>query len=374
MNAIEMHREFKSNPRGLFLTEDPTENKSGKGIPLSIPCGGISKHDSNNSNSPNDSEKIIGSCPALQEAMNLVRTVATTDATVLILGETGTGKELIAQEIHWQSQRGRRALIKLNCAAIPHDLLESELFGHERGAFTGAFARRIGRFEAADRGTLFLDEIGDIPLDLQAKLLRVLQEGEFERLGSTQPQRADVRLIAATHRNLTAMVAKGEFRADLYYRLNVFPIDVPPLRERREDIAPLVMHFVRTFAREMNKVINNVPEEAMRVLAEHTWPGNIRELRNFIERSMILSSGTTLYLPVDLLKPMRSPVPTSPVTLEDAEREHICKVLQRTNWVIGGPNGAAAQLGIKRSTLYFRMKKLSISRPDRINPAATRFL
>jgi formate hydrogenlyase transcriptional activator len=252
--------------------------------------------------------------------------------------------------------------------------LESELFGHERGAFTGAFARRIGRFEAADRGTLFLDEIGDIPLDLQAKLLRVLQEGEFERLGSTQPQRADVRLIAATHRNLTAMVAKGEFRADLYYRLNVFPIDVPPLRERREDIAPLVMHFVRTFAREMNKVINNVPEEAMRVLAEHTWPGNIRELRNFIERSMILSSGTTLYLPVDLLKPMRSPVPTSPVTLEDAEREHICKVLQRTNWVIGGPNGAAAQLGIKRSTLYFRMKKLSISRPDRINPAATRFL
>jgi formate hydrogenlyase transcriptional activator len=371
MNAIEMNREFNPNPHRFFCTGDTTENRADKHTSLSISSEVTSNQESNNS--PNDSEKIIGSCRALQEAMKLARKVATTDATVLILGETGTGKELIAQAIHRQSQRGRRAMIKLNCAAIPHGLLESELFGHERGAFTGAVARRIGRFEAADRGTLFLDEIGDIPLDLQAKLLRVLQEGEFERLGSAQVQRADVRLIAATHRNLNAMVAQGEFRADLYYRLNVFPIVVPPLRERREDIALLVMHFVRTFAREMNKVIDNVPEEAMRVLAEHSWPGNIRELRNFIERSIILSSGTTLCPPLDLLRPKRNPVSTSPVTLEDAEREHICKALERTNWVVGGPDGAAAQLGIKRSTLYFRMRKLGISRPDKINPAATRF-
>jgi formate hydrogenlyase transcriptional activator len=281
---------------------------------------------------------------------------------VLIHGETGTGKELIAQAIHRQSLRRSRPFIKLNCAAIPLGLLEGELFGHERGAFTGAVARRVGRFEAADRGSLFLDEAGDIHMELQAKLLRVLQEGEFERLGGTQTLRTDVRLIAATHRDLPALVASGQFRSDLYYRLNVFPIWVPPLRERREDVPALVMHYVRSFAEGMNKTIEQVPEEAMEVMCEHSWPGNIRELRNFIERSVILSPGRTLCAPLKDLKPTTISLAGIPVTLEDAQRAHICKTLEQTKWIVGGSRGAAVRLGIKRSTLYFRMRKLGISR------------
>jgi len=310
---------------------------------------------------------IIGSSLALRRALELALTVAATNSSVLIHGETGTGKELIAQAIHRHSQRRSRTLVKLNCAAIPHGLLEGELFGHERGAFTGAVARRVGRFEAADRGSLFLDEVGDIHIELQAKLLRVLQEGEFERLGGTQTLRADVRLIAATHRDLQAMVATGQFRSDLYYRLNVFPISVPPLRERREDIPVLVMHFVRQFARQMNKGILDVPEEDMEVMCAHSWPGNIRELRNFIERSVILSSGRTLCAPLKDLKATSTPArgilaTLEPVTLEDAERAHICKTLEQTKWKVAGSGGAAVRLGIKRSTLYFRMRKLGIFR------------
>lgn len=306
----------------------------------------------------------MGSSPALRLAMELALTVAPTNSSVLIQGETGTGKELIAQAIHRQSSRRSRQFIKLNCAAIPLGLLEGELFGHERGAFTGAVARRVGRFEAADRGSLFLDEVGDIHIELQAKLLRVLQEGEFERLGGVQTLRTDVRLIAATHRDLAALVSNGQFRSDLYYRLNVFPISVPPLRERPEDIPALVMHFVRTFAGRMNKQIVNVPEEALKRMREYSWPGNIRELRNYVERSVILSSGHTLCAPLKDLQPVIKPVTGIPVTLEDAERKHISKTLEQTKWVVAGPNGAAARLGIKRSTLYFRMRKLGISRSN----------
>jgi formate hydrogenlyase transcriptional activator len=307
-------------------------------------------------------EGIVGSSPALRDALDLALTVAPIHSTVLIQGETGTGKELIAQAIHRHSPRNSRPFVKLNCAAIPLGLMESELFGHERGAFTGAIARKMGRFEAANRGSLFLDEIGDIPLELQAKLLRVIQEGEFERLGSAQSLRTDVRLISATHRDLEGMVASGEFRSDLYYRLNVFPIFVPPLRERREDIAPLVMHYVRTFAGQMNKNIVEVPEAAMRAMRAYSWPGNIRELRNFIERSVILSPACTLCAPLDALQEAPGLPVGTPVTMQDAEREHILKTLGQTRWVVAGSRGAAAQLGIKRSTLYFRMKKLGISR------------
>ena len=305
---------------------------------------------------------IIGSSPALRKALELAITVAATNSFVLIHGETGTGKELIAQAIHHNSRRRSRSFVKLNCAAIPHGLLEGELFGHERGAFTGAVARRVGRFEAADRGSLFLDEVGDIPIELQAKLLRVLQEGEFERLGGTQTLRADVRLIAATHRNLTALISNGQFRSDLYYRLNVFPISVPPLRERREDIPALVTHFARQFSQQMNKGILDVPEEDMEVMCKHFWPGNIRELRNFIERSVILSPGRTLCAPLKDLKSTPRPIVGIPVTLEDAERAHICKTLEQTKWVVSGPGGAAVRLGVRRSTLYFRMRKLGIAR------------
>jgi formate hydrogenlyase transcriptional activator len=297
--------------------------------------------------------------------LDLVRTVAPTNSTALIEGETGTGKELIARAIHERSTRRDRRLVKLNCAAIPLGLLESELFGHERGAFTGAVARKVGRFEAADRGTLFLDEIGDIPLELQAKLLRVLQEGEFERLGSTQTQRVNVRLVAATNRDLAALVSKKQFRSDLYYRLNVFPIPVPPLRDRLEDIPLLVMHFVRTFADQMGKHIDEVPAEVMEALVSHAWPGNIRELQNFIERSVILTSGNVLRPPLACLKRAVEAESLGAITLEDAEREHIRKTLEHTRWVVAGPNGAAARLGIKRSTLYFRMQKLGISRSKR---------
>jgi len=309
--------------------------------------------------------RIIGASEALREVLDLVRIVAPTDSTALIEGETGTGKELIARAIHEHSSRRDRSFVKLNCAAIPLGLLESELFGHERGAFTGAVACKVGRFETADRGTLFLDEIGDIPLELQAKLLRVLQEGEFERLGSTQTQRVDVRLVAATNRDLADMVSKKQFRSDLYYRLNVFPIAVPPLRDRLQDIPLLVEHFVKTFSEQMGKQIHDVPAEVMEALVSHSWPGNIRELQNFIERSVILSSGNVLYTPLASLKSAAVAESLEAITPEDAERDHIRKTLEQTRWVNSGPNGAAVRLGIKRSTLYFRMQKLVISRPNR---------
>jgi formate hydrogenlyase transcriptional activator len=305
---------------------------------------------------------IVGASDTLREVLKLVRTVAPTDSTALIEGETGTGKELIARAIHEHSTRRNHHFVKLNCAAIPLALLESELFGHERGAFTGAVTRKVGRIEAADRGTLFLDEIGDIPLELQPKLLRVLQEGEFERLGSTQTLHINLRLVAATNRDLADMVSKKEFRSDLYYRLNVFPIAVPPLRDRLEDISLLVMHFVNRFADQMGKQIDEVPAEVMQALESHAWPGNIRELQNFIERSVILTTANVLHAPLAGLKRVTEAEPLRAITLEDAEREHIRKTLEHTRWVVAGANGAAARLGMKRSTLYFRLKKLGIVR------------
>jgi formate hydrogenlyase transcriptional activator len=310
-------------------------------------------------------EQIIGKSTALESVLEQVEQVAPTDSSVLIQGETGTGKELIARAIHNLSSRCGRPFIKLNCAAIPFDLLESELFGHERGAFTGAIAQKIGRFELADKGTLFLDEVGDIPPGLQPKLLRVLQEQEFERLGSTRTQQVDIRLVAATNRNLSYMVKRGEFRSDLYYRLNVFPIPLPALRERRGDIPALVEHFVEIYARRMDKQIDEIPAETMSALASYQWPGNIRELQNFIERSVIVSSGNILSPPMASLRASADTESTEPVTLEQVEREHIRKILEQTRWVVAGPNGAAARLGIKRSTLYFRMQKLGISRANR---------
>jgi len=314
---------------------------------------------------PRRFEQIIGNSPALESVLEEVEQVAPTDSTVLIQGETGTGKELIARAIHNLSARCGRPFIKLNCAAIPFDLLESELFGHERGAFTGAIAQKVGRFELADKGTLFLDEVGDIPPGLQPKLLRVLQEQEFERLGSTRTHQVDVRLVAATNRNLVDMVKRNEFRSDLYYRLNVFPIPLPPLRARREDIPALVEHFVEIYARRMVKQIEHIPPETMLALASYQWPGNIRELQNFIERSVILSSGNVLRPPLASLESAREAESLGAITLEDAERDHIRKTLEQTRWVVAGPNGAAVRLGIKRSTLYFRMQKLGISRTNR---------
>ena len=307
-------------------------------------------------------EGIVGASPALKEVLDLVRTVAPTDSTVLIEGETGTGKELIAQAVHTHSRRRHCPFMKLNCAAIPVGLLESELFGHERGAFTGALARKIGRFEAANGGTLFLDEIGDIPSELQAKLLRVLQDGEFERLGSTQTIRVNVRLVAATNADLSKMVSEKRFRSDLYYRLNVFPVPVPPLRDRVEDIPMLVEHFLARYAKRMQKHIETIPGNVMEALTVHTWPGNIRELQNFIERSVILTAGTILRAPLERLMQSVGPDVLEPVTLEDAERCHIRKILAQTKGVIGGPRGAATRLGLKRSTLYFHMQRLGISR------------
>jgi formate hydrogenlyase transcriptional activator len=311
---------------------------------------------------PRRFEQIIGNSPALESVLEQVEQVAPTNSTVLIQGETGTGKELIARAIHNLSSRCGRPFLKLNCAAIPFDLLESELFGHEKGAFTGAIAQKIGRFELADKGTLFLDEVGDIPLALQPKLLRVLQEQEFERLGSGRTHQVDVRLVAATHRNLVEMVKGNGFRSDLYYRLNVFPVSLPPLRARREDLPALVEHFVETYARRMGKQIEHVPPETMAALSSYQWPGNIRELQNFIERSVILSSENVLDAPLASLKSATEVESLGPITLEDAERDHIRKTLEQTRWVVAGPNGAAARLGIKRSTLYFRMQKLGISR------------
>jgi formate hydrogenlyase transcriptional activator len=312
-------------------------------------------------------EQIIGKSPALESVLAQAEQVAPTDSTVLIQGETGTGKELIARAVHDLSSRFGRPFIKLNCAAIPFDLLESELFGHEKGAFTGAIAQKVGRFELADKGTLFLDEVGDIPLALQPKLLRVLQEQEFERLGGIRTQQVDVRLIAATHRNLVEMVKRSEFRSDLYYRLNVFPIPLPPLRERREDIPALVEHFVEIYARRMNRQIEHILPETMSTLVSYQWPGNIRELQNFIERSVILTSGKVLHPPLASLKSTPEAQSLGAITLEDAERDHILKILEQTGWVVAGPHGAAARLGVKRSTLYFRMQKLGISRSNR-NP------
>lgn len=317
-------------------------------------------------------EEIIGESPALKGILEQLQTAAPTDSTILILGETGTGKELIARAIHNLSTRREKTLVKVNCAAIPTGLLESELFGHERGAFTGAIAQRIGRFELAHRGTIFLDEVGDIPLELQPKLLRVLQEHEFERLGSARTIRVDPRLVAATNADLTQKVAANQFRADLYYRLNVFPIVVPPLRERREDIPLLVRYFAQKYAQRMKKPIDTIPARAMAALVEYAWPGNVRELENFIERAVILSRGAELQVPLVELR--HRPMLTSAIsptvssnalgTLEHAEREHIKRALGETNWVIGGPTGAAAKLGMKRTTLQSRMRKLGIARTN----------
>ena len=309
--------------------------------------------------------EIIGTSAALRRVLQAVETVAPTDATVLLLGETGTGKEVIARAIHKLSRRSAQAFVKLNCAAIPTGLLESELFGHEKGAFTGAIAQRIGRFELAHRGTIFLDEVGDIPLELQTKLLRVLQEREFERLGSSRTLRTDARLIAATNHNLSAMVEAQEFRADLFYRLHVFPICVPPLRERREDIPLLVRHFVAQCARQMHRTIDTIPSATMDALCRYPWPGNIRELQNCIERAVILSPGPVLQVPLDDLRSgaLPSPEPGQRQTLEETDRALILATLKETKWVLAGPKGAAVRLGLNRSTLAFRMKKLGIVRP-----------
>jgi formate hydrogenlyase transcriptional activator len=308
--------------------------------------------------------EIVGDSPALKSALELVSTVAPTDSSVLIFGETGTGKELIARAIHDLSSRRGRPFVKLNCAAIPLGLLESELFGHERGAFTGAIAQKIGRFELANKGTLFLDEVGDIPLELQAKLLRVLQEKEFERLGSNHTHKVDVRLIAATHRDLAAMVRQGTFREDLYYRLRVFPIHVPALRQRTEDIPKLVRHFVRLFARRMDKQIDEIPSTTMSALVRYRWPGNVRELQNFMERAVILSPHTVLRAPTSELEQFSIHKDTNaPLNgLEEVERDHILRALTASNWVVGGRNGAAERLGMKRTSLVYKMQRLGISR------------
>ena len=309
---------------------------------------------------------IIGSSAAIKQILKQVETVAPLDSTVLIQGETGTGKELIANAIHNLSSRRRNNFVRFNCAAVPAGLLESDLFGHERGAFTGALTRKLGRFEVANKGTLFLDEIGDMPLDLQAKLLRVLQEREFERLGSTQTLHVNVRVVAATNCDLKTMMAEKQFRSDLYFRLNVFPIRIPPLRERPEDIVQLVKTFVSRFATRMNRRIEVIPDAILEALRQYDWPGNIRELQNFLERSVILSPGPTLQAPLESLSfnGSRPEVPGAPLTLEEAETRHIIEVLQQVNWVIGGPKGAAEKLGLKRTTLLARMRRLGITRPE----------
>jgi formate hydrogenlyase transcriptional activator len=324
----------------------------------------------------NDSfEGIVGASRSLREVLDLVRTVAPTDSTALILGETGTGKELIARAIHNISPRSGHPFVRLNCAAIPFDLMESELFGHEKGAFTGAFAQKIGRFEMADKGTLFLDEIGDIPLALQPKLLRVLQEQEFERLGSGRTHRINVRVVVATHRDLEEMVRRNEFRSDLYYRLNVFPIVLPPLRDRQQDISQLVSHFVEVFGRKMGKRITCIPNEALSALIAYPWPGNVRELQNLIERAVILSNNGVLPNPLPksdkngnsnpLSESDNNPAPVTPSegTFDGSTRALILRALQAAGWIIAGPSGAASRLGLKRTTLIAKMKKLGISRP-----------
>jgi formate hydrogenlyase transcriptional activator len=305
-------------------------------------------------------DEIVGNSPALRRVLKQIETAAPTDATVLIQGETGTGKELIARAIHQLSARSQATFVKLNCAAIPAGLIESELLGHERGAFTGALGQRIGRFELANRGTLLLDEIGELPVELQPKLLRVLQDGQFERLGGTRTIESDVRLVAATNRDLRAMVAEQKFRTDLFYRINVFPITVPALRDRRDDIPTLVRYFVQEFSTRMHKRIETIPAETMQSLVTYPWPGNIRELRNVVERSVILTTGTRLVIPTDAFDSVGLPGNTAIVPLVDAERRHILEALQATNGVVGGPKGAAALLGMKRSTLQSRMERLGI--------------
>jgi len=309
-------------------------------------------------------EQVIGNSSALEAVLEQIERVAPTGSTVLIQGETGTGKELIAHAIHNLSSRAGRPFVRLNCAAIPLDLLESELFGHEKGAFTGAIAQKIGRFELADKGTLFLDEIGDIPQALQPKLLRVLQEQEFERLGSARTHQVDVRLVAATNRDLTVMVKRNEFRSDLYYRLNVFPVMLPPLRERREDIPALVTHFAEIFGRRMGKQIEHIPPATMSALSSYHWPGNIRELQNLIERAVILSNDGVLPNSLPETGAQHVVVNAPPTTLRDSERALILRTLEAVGWVIGGPKGAAAKLGLKRTTLIHKMQKLGISRPS----------
>jgi transcriptional regulator with GAF, ATPase, and Fis domain len=320
-------------------------------------------------------EQIIGKSQALESVLSQVECVAPTDSTVLIQGETGTGKELIAHAIHNASSRCGHALVKLNCAAIPLDLLESELFGHEKGAFTGAITQKIGRFELADKGTLFLDEVGDIPPALQPKLLRVLQEQEFERLGSGRTHKVNVRLVAATNRDLLEMVARNEFRRDLYYRLNVFPICLPSLRERREDIPALIEHFVETFSRRIGRHIHQIPPETMVAFSSYSWPGNIRELQNLVERAVILAQHGVLPNPLTAGEVPIAPSTSTwtvardaeaavPMTLRDSERALILQTLEATGWRVGGPRGAAAQLGLNRTTLICRMKKLGIERPN----------
>jgi formate hydrogenlyase transcriptional activator len=315
-------------------------------------------------------ERIIGNSAPLESVLDQVEQVAPTDSTVLIEGETGTGKELIAHAIHNASQRCGQAFIKLNCAAIPLDLLESELFGHEKGAFTGAIAQKIGRFEMADKGTLFLDEVGDIPPALQPKLLRVLQEQEFERLGSGRTHKVDVRLVAATNRDLVKMVARGQFRSDLYYRLNVFPILLPALRDRRDDIPALVMHFVKIFTRRMGKQVDSIPPETMAAFQWYSWPGNVRELQNLVERAVILSRDGVFPNPLHkkqtelmISSLHRTRTFQSSMTLEDSDRALIVETLEQAGWIVGGPRGAAAKLGLKRTTLLAKMKRLGISRP-----------
>ncbi|HET8925010.1 MAG TPA: sigma 54-interacting transcriptional regulator [Candidatus Acidoferrum sp.] len=307
-------------------------------------------------------ETIVGRRGSLRAVISQVEAEARTNATVLITGETGTGKEVIARAIHELSPRRDRNLVKINCAAIPSGLLESELFGHERGAFTGAINQKIGRFELADRGTLFLDEVGDLPLELQPKLLRVLQEQEFERLGGNRPQRVDVRVVAATNQDLKQMVRDCEFREDLYYRLNVFPIYLPPLRERKADIPELVEHFVQQFADSMGKTIETIPEETMRSLVRHYWSGNIRELQNHLARGVILSNdGVFEPGPLERYERLEPEIPNP--TLKDTVRGEILAACQRANWKLGGPRGAAARLGLKRTTLLYKMKRLGIARP-----------
>ena len=312
-----------------------------------------------------DSREIIGNNARLKAVLGNVRIVAPVDSTVLILGETGTGKELIARAIHDQSSRKNYPFVKVNCAAIPSGLLESELFGHERGAFTGAIAQKIGRFELANKGTLFLDEVGDIPPELQPKLLRVLQEQEFERLGSTRTQRVDVRVVAATNADLATLVAEKKFRSDLYYRLNVFPIALPPLRERRDDIECLVRHFARKYAQRMGKRITSVPKATMQALTRYNWPGNVRELQNLMERAVLLSAGRSLRVPLGDIPVACDPFdPTNNNVLEQAERELILRALKESNWVVGGTRGAAARLRLNRTGLAYKIKKFGISRPS----------
>jgi len=307
-------------------------------------------------------EGMVGSSPSLRRTLEQIMTVAPTDATVLIQGETGTGKELIARAVHNLSPRRDRQYVRFNCAAIPLGLLESELFGHEKGAFTGAVARKIGRFELANNGTLFLDEIGDVPLESQAKLLRVLQEREFERLGSNQTQQVNVRLVAATHRDLKQMVSEGRFRSDLYFRLNIFPVSALPLRERREDIPLLVKFFAEDCVSRINRRVKTIPANAIRVLAEYDWPGNVRELQNFIERAVILSPGSELRAPLEDLDWSKQVAQPQPETLAQAEYGHILRALKGAGWVVGGPRGAARKLGLKRTTLIGKMRRMGILR------------